>query len=132
MEREIQKIEAIERMRMLDLYPAVIDEFKNEDKINYSERAILYWLNDEMKEKIREWEEETGNIVYHAVYNIFEFGRCLSLLYVSKYADEWSMDVEDLREGYPLAYVLNLDCPDFSEYGTIGIKKAVGGILRTC
>ena len=130
MEKDIQKHEALERMKMLKLHPTVLKEFEKEDKISYSEKAILYWLSDKMKEKIKEWENETGNLVYHAVFNNFEFGRCLSLFYVSQYQEEWEMDRKDLNEDYPFVYVMNIDDPCCSEYGTIGIRKAVGGILR--
>ncbi len=111
MEKDIQKHEALERMKMLKLHPTVLKEFEKEDKI-------------------KEWENETGNLVYHAVFNNFEFGRCLSLFYVSQYQEEWEMDRKDLNEDYPFVYVMNIDDPCCSEYGTIGIRKAVGGILR--
>lgn len=127
-----RKEEALERMKMLKLYPKVISEFEEENKINYSDKAMLFWANQEMKQMIKEWEKETGNLVYHAIYNNFEFGRCLSLFYVSKYEEEWDMDRNDINEGYPFVYVMNLDNPDCSEYGSIGIKKVAGGILRVC
>lgn len=41
------------------------------------------------------------------------------------------MDMEDLREGQALAYVVNMDMPDCSEFGTVGIKPSVGGLIRT-
>lgn len=132
MNKEIQKQEALKRMKMLKLHPNAISEFEKEEKINYSERSFLYWLNKEMKEMIKDWEKETGNIVYHVIYNHLGFGRCLSLLYVSKNEEEWEMDREDLINDCPFVYVINIDCPDFSEYGGIGIRKVNGGILRTC
>lgn len=78
----------------------------------------------------REWEEETGNIVYHVIMNRFEFGLCYSFLYVSQHADEWGLDNENLKEGHPLVYVKNKDDNSLSEYGYIGIKPSFGGLMR--
>jgi len=34
-----------------------------------------------------------------------------------------------MEAGYPMAYVFNLDIPEFSEYGSISVKN-VDGILE--
>ena len=57
--------------------------------------------------------------------------RCLALLYVSAEEEEWELDREDLEGRVPLAYVANLDAPDCSELGSIGIAPANGGLVRT-
>ena len=57
--RELQKQEAIERLKILNLHPNVLSEFKADGTIYYSERineqmrGILYWLsnNDEYVKK---------------------------------------------------------------------------------
>ena len=54
-----QKEEAIKRMEMLGLMDTVIKEFKEEGELNLSEQyGLLYWLNDEEKEMVRQFEEE--------------------------------------------------------------------------
>ena len=53
------------------------------------------------------------------------------MLYVSAEDEEWELDREDLEERVPLAYVANLDAPDCSELGSIGIAPANGGLVRT-
>ena len=40
------------------------------------------------------------------------------------------MDNEDLEAGYPFAYVVNKTYPEFSEFGVIGIRPVLGGIVR--
>ena len=129
--RIAQELEAEKRIKMLNIHPNAVKEFIEEKKLNLSEKGILFWLADEEKQMIREWEDTTGNIAYHIIKNRLEFGLCYSILYVSKYQDEWESDVYDLKEGYPIAYVMNVDDDFCSEYGSIGIKPFFGGLLRT-
>lgn len=96
--REEMKVEALERMKDLSIHENAISEFKDKDKLNKSEKGILFWVSDEEEKMVRDWEKSTGNVVYHAIYNVFEFGRCLSLLYVSEYDEEWEYDREDMKE----------------------------------
>ena len=63
-EREKQKNEAIKRMKTLELYENVIKEFQEENKLNLSESiGVLYWLKEEEKELVKEFENETGATV---------------------------------------------------------------------
>ena len=127
-----QRTEALKRMEMLKLHENAIDEFKKLSLLNQSELGgILYWVEGDMERKIREWEEKTGNLVYHVIHDYTEFGELLSLLYVSQYEEEWEMERDDLVNGYPLAYVMNLTDDWCSEYGSIGIRPQWGGVVRT-
>ena len=127
-----QRTEALKRMELLKLHENVIDDFKEIALLNQSEHGgILYWVEGEMEKKIREWEEKTGNLVYHVIHDYTEFGELLSLLYVSQYEDEWETDREDIQDGYALAYVMNLTDDWCSEYGSIGIRPQWGGVVRT-
>lgn len=128
--REKQKAEALKRMEELKIMGNCRKDFRR-GVLNKSEfGGILYWLNDDEKEQVRKFEEETGNLVYHAILDHLEFGDCLALLYVSEDEEEWEMEREDLKEMYPMSYVCNLDEPMFSEYGTIGIQPRFGGLAR--
>lgn len=126
-----QELEAEERIKKLNLHPNAVKEFLEGRKLNLSERGMLYWLNDDEEKMVRSWEDETGNIVYHVIKNNMEFGLCYSFLYVSKYEEEWEDDNIDLEDGYPLAFVKNVDDDYSSEYGAIGISPRFGGIIRT-
>ena len=127
-----QRTEALKRMKLLNLHENVIDDFKEIALLNQSEHGgILYWGEGEMEKKIREWEEKTGNLVYHVIHDYTEFGELLSLLYVSQYEEEWEMERDDLEDGYPIAYVMNLTDDWCSEYGSIGIRPQWGGVVRT-
>lgn len=124
--------EAVGRMCRLGMMPQVITKFRKQGTVLKSETAgILYDLNDEEKKAVADWEEKSGGIVYAAILSNMVFGRCLALLYVSAEEEEWELDREDLDGRVPLAYVANLDAPDCSELGSIGIAPANGGLVRT-
>lgn len=129
-ERKIE--EAIARMKMLDIIPDAIRQFKNNGTVMSSEPPMggLYWVNDEQKEMIREFEEKNNALVYLVVRSYTGFGTMDSLLFVSDYEEEWDMDREDIKDDIALTYTINHDTPDFSEFGSIGIKRLFGGLVR--
>lgn len=132
MERTIQKQEAIHRMKMLNLHGNVIREFEQEDRLNMSEYGgFLYWLNSDQQAIVDEFEAEWNALVYHVIHSYTSIGEMLTLLYVSNYPEEWEYARLDLAEGYPLAYVKNLDDPYLSEIGSVGIECRIGGLIRT-
>lgn len=137
--KQKQLNEAIKRMEKLDIMKSVIREFKNCGTIYYSERAnsmfpaILYWLdnNKEWMAMARKFEEENGAMVYHAQLTHTKFGDMLSLLFVSKYEEEWKYEREDMDAGgYVQAMVFNLDDDNLSDFGTIQVEPSMGGIVR--
>lgn len=132
MERNIQKQEAIHRMKMLNLHGNVLREFEQEDRLNMSEYGgFLYWLDSDQQAVVDEFEAEWNALVYHVIHSYTSIGEMLTLLYVSNYPEEWEYDRLDLADGYPLAYVKNLDDPYLSEIGSVGIECRIGGLIRT-
>lgn len=128
--KEIQKKEAVERMEKLELLPISISEFKENGKVGLSFGGILFDLKSEYQKMVDEWQEQTGNLVYHVILNHFVFGTCLSMLYVSMDEEEWEFDRQDLLTMTPLVYVKNLDDEMCSEYGCIQVEKHFGGLRR--
>ena len=136
---ELQKEEALERMRAFKLLPKVIKDFDKIGLVYYSERlnkkfdGILSWITNkpEFRKIISDFQIKHKALVYHAILTHTELGDMLSLLYVCETKEEWDMDWEDLREGIQVAYVANLSNPDFSEFGSIGVKPVNGGLSRT-
>lgn len=127
-----QVAEALYRMKKLQLHENVIREFNEEGKLNLSEICgILFWLNEQEEKLVRDWEKKTGNMVYHVIKSYFEFGLCYSFLYVSTHPDEWEYDRDNLKDGYPIAYVHNDTFEFLSEYGSIVIEPQIGGLIRT-
>ena len=129
---EIKKQEALRRMKQLKLHENCINEFEKDGVINKSENGgILYWLEDNEKEIVKEFEKEYDSTVYHVIYNDTEFGELLTLFYVSDYEEEWEMDRDDLNEGYACAYVKNVTYDELSEFGSICFRPRYGGLVRT-
>lgn len=134
-----QKEEAIKRMRLLQLMPQVISDYKKNGRVYYSERqnsffpATLYWLDNhqEYVDIVKEFEKKHKAIVYHAQLTHLEFGDNLALFYVSQYEDEWSQDKDDILNGQLYSRVINLQCEHDSDFGYIGVKPAIGGVVRT-
>ncbi len=129
--REQMKEEAIKRMKMLGINPPTIEEFEQEGKLNVSRGGFLYWLDDEYKAKVAEFEEKYGGLAFAAIESNTEFGKLLSILYVSTHQDEWECDRLGLKSGEAFAYVFNLDVEECSEFGFINVRKRFGGLVRT-
>ena len=131
MNKEERFIEAIERMKMLKLDRKCIETF-TKGKVWESEGyGALYEVNEEEQEIIDNFEKNHPNcLVYHMIHNVYEFGECYSMLYVSSDTDEWPQDKEDIKEGYVFAYVYNKDCEWCSEFGSIAVRPSFGGLVR--
>ena len=128
---ERKKQEALDRMKTLNLYPNIIKEFQQDNTVNMSELGFLYWLTDEQKQYVSEFETEHDALVYHVIHNYTEFGELLTFFYVSDHEEEWEYDRADLKDGYACAYVKNLDEDAFSEFGSVAFKEQFGGLVRT-
>ena len=137
---QAQVTEALLRMKALNIHENAIHEFRSEGKLNRSERqmlnglvpvGVLYWLDEEETAMVKEWEQETGNMVYHVIKSFTTMGVMYSFLYVSKNTEEWARDMEALKEGYAFAYVKNAEDEWCSEYGEIAIMPCYGGVIRT-
>lgn len=125
--------EAVERMRLLGLSKYAINDFKREQKINFSEGiGALYWVdNDNYGQFVKDFEEQYNAIVYHCIHTQTSFGDLLAMLYISDNPEEWSFDKNDIKDGYPIAYVKNITDDYCSEFGSIGITPMFGGLMRT-
>ena len=131
MEKAKQKQEALERMKMLKLHGNIIKEFDKEGIVNLSENGgFLYWLDSDQQAIVDEFEAEHDALVYHVIHDFTELGELYSLLYVSKYEEEWEDERTDLKDGYALVYVKNVNDDFCSEFGSIGIKPQFGGLVR--
>ena len=128
---ERKKQEALERMKMLNLFENAIRDFQQDNKVNMSECGFLYWLDDEQTKMVSEFETEHDTLVYHVIHNYTEFGELLTFFYVSDQEEEWEYDRADLKDGYACAYVKNLDEDAFSEFGSVAFKEQFGGLVRT-
>lgn len=131
MNKEERFIEAIERMKLLKLDNSCIEAFVK-GKVWESEGfGALYEVNQKEQKLIDNFEKNHPNcLVYHMIHNIFEFGECYSMLYVSGDKEEWQQDKQDIKDGYTFAWVENVDNDWCSEFGSIAIKSQFGGLVR--
>lgn len=129
--KEKQKQEALERMKMLHISENVVKEFDLYGKLNLSENGgYLYWLDEAEEKMVKDFEEDQNCLVYHVIKSYTNLGLMYSLLYVSQWEEEWESDKEDIKEGMALVYVKNETMPECSEFGSIGIKPSIGGLIR--
>lgn len=130
--RDMKKTEAIHRMRCMGIFKDAIKQFEKEDIVMVCEPPIggLYWLNDEEKKMVQEFEQEYNALVYLVVRSFTNIGQMDNIFYVSDHEEEWYADREDIAENLACVYVKNYDMPDCSEFGTIAYKGVGGGILR--
>lgn len=126
-----QQKEALNRMVMLNMSRQCINAFKRGEVWESEGIGALYECNDKEKQYIAEFEKAHDAVVYHMIHNITEFGELYTMLFVSKYKSEWTSDRYDLEDGYALAYVKNITAPECSEFGSVGIRPSIGGLVRT-
>ena len=127
--RNTMKAEAVKCMGILKLDKRCIKEFeKGNVWLSSGPFGGLYEADDKLKNMIKDVETEHDIIVFHVVENMVHGMHCYSMLCVCKYPEEYEMDAEDLKDGYAFSYVLNVDAPDCSEFGTICVKSSVGGV----
>lgn len=129
---EMKKAEAVRRMKLFGIFPEAVSLFEKDGAVMCSEPPLggLYYLSEEQQKLVNDFEEKNDALVYLVVRSFTELGTMDSFLYVSDFVEEWEFDLSDVRDGYPLTYTHNYDCPEFSEFGSIGVEKRGGGLIR--
>ena len=128
-------------LKAYHIHASVSNAFRKGTKnhrLFYSERAsktfpaILYFVdnNPEWADIIKDYEAETGNLVFHATLTHTEFGDLLDLLSIPSEAEDIQPFLEDLSHGLIYSHCVNLTDPMCSESGMIQIRPAMGGIER--
>lgn len=133
-DREEMIQEGIKRMKLLKLHPNVINEFKEEQRLNKSDlnKGILYWLNEEEQEMIKRLEKKYKFMTYHIIHSYSNLGETYEVLFIKDNKEEWKAEKEDLKNGYAMARVEVINCSINSEFGYIGVKSINGGVVRVC
>lgn len=136
--RERQKEEAILRMKTLekvfDLNPHLV-QYLEEDRVYYSyvNSGIFPSIDsieyDERNvEVVRQFVKEyPGSYVYHAIETDTQFGKMLTLLFVSSSPEEWP--TERLENNYIFSYVYNFGM-EFGELGDVFLSSDCGALVR--
>lgn len=132
-----QKDLAVKALETLGCYKPYLNAFKRQKDpvVTMYEGFGGYYLDPkygsnetELIDKIKEIETTYGGTVYAVIHNLTSIGEMYSLLYISKYAE----DAKTMfGKNWAYAYVWNKDYDECSEFGSIGIKSALGGLIRT-
>lgn len=131
---EEKRSEAIKRMKAFGFLHEATELFEADGTPLSSEPpwGAFYALNDQQKAAVHEFEEEYGGLVYSVIRSFHqELGVIDNLLYVSDEKDEWPWDWGDIENMCPCIYAVNYNTPEFSEFGSIGVKMGAGaGLIR--
>lgn len=135
--REEQRDIAIKALKQLKIYNPYIEKFKEDGTVTLFQRYAGFYVdetqNQEVLDIIKKFEEESGSLVYTVTEEYFEFGHCYTMLFVSKYKDDAAFTIDKTLQSNvfaAFAWVHNCDEPMFSEYGTVCVRTALGGIRR--
>lgn len=131
--REEMKAEALSRMKKIGMDNTAVVQFEKNDRVFISIRGVLRAMFDTEIEMIQKWEQETGCLVYHAIYADSGAGAMLSLLFVSKYEEDWPTERQISRDGEVMGmygYAMNLDQDMFSDYGLLWLANDNGVFFR--
>lgn len=129
---ERKKEEAIKRMKAWEIFPGTVKQFERDNKLSESQPPMgaCFWVEGEQLKRVKEFEKEHDALVYFIIHSYTNMGEMESYLYVSDEEEEWEYDWEDLRNGTQLVYVYNRDIPEFSEFGSIGIRRTTAAGLK--
>lgn len=133
MERQKKIDETIKRMKELKIFDDTIESFKK-GKVSQSIQGFMYWVDEntenDLAKKIADFETENNAIVYYVIATNTNFGMLYNLLFVGDNEEEWEYEHEDIKDNYVFSYVINIDEPMFSEFGTIVVSQQYGGLVR--
>ena len=126
---EAKRREAVKRMESAGFAEEIIGNFKQNIIMIYDQgKRELRTLTEEENAAMKKLESEKNNIlIFFVIRTNTAVGLMDSFLYVSDEKDEWSMDREDMKYNYPIAYVKNYDCEMYSAFGGI-VVNYVGGV----
>lgn len=133
--KDQQKQNAIRYLETIGCYKPYLNAYKKGTVTMY-EGYGGYYVDEhnepELINKIREVEEEYGGTVYAVIHNMTNFGELYTMLWSGKYEEDEEYSVHPVGDGSfnVFSWVWNKDDEWCSEFGTVQIKPALGGLLR--
>ena len=131
---QAKKDKAIELMKQLKIHKPFIDDFKERNLVCYFENCIGFWVyqEPEVEAKMREIEQEYNCMVYAITHEFTNIGELYNFLIIPNYPEEWDELIYAQRNNQYIAYAYVWNKTDdwCSEFGSISIQSAVGGIRR--
>lgn len=136
-----QRAEAVARMHLLNMntWPNVISDFQNNGTVWTSSDPAgdLLKGDTDTETAIKEFHQLHSEwLVYHAINGKYKDSdgteyHLVSLLFVDDIPNEWHFDRDDITRQRPYAFAYNVDVPEYSETGTIGIMQNGNAYRRT-
>ncbi len=125
--RSKKQKEALARMEMLGIGSTIIRAFDRLDssRIYDTEEHRYLPLDREEEKRVSAFEQENNALVYFIIRSYTSLGVMDNYLFVSDHPQEWEQDRQDIKNMEVMAYVYNRDDPELSEFGYIGVKKAL-------
>ena len=133
MNKQARKEQAIKYLQQLDIYKPYVDGFEQNDHVCVFERFAGFWVYQypEIEKRMKAIEKEYGCTVYAITHELTPFGECYSFLIVTKYKEEWKTLLRsDKNKHIAFAYVWNKTDEWCSEFGSVSLQGAFGGITR--
>ena len=133
MNKQQRKEQAIKYLNQLDIYKPYVDGFEQNDHVCVFERYAGFWVYQypEIEKRMKAIEKEYGCTVYAITHELTPFGECYSFLIVTKYKEEWKTLLRsDKNKHIAFAYVWNKTDEWCSEFGSVSLQSAFGGITR--
>ena len=125
---------ALKCLEALKIYGPYVRKFQSKKTIPcFFENFGGFWVDQEPEiyNKMKQIEKEYNCTVYAITHEFTQFGECYSFLLVTNYKSEWkNLVVTENGTHYAFAYVWNKTDDDCSEFGTVIVKSALGGITR--
>ena len=118
-------------MKMLKVHPIAIEKLKTDNKVFVSKSDGLLCEADAQQRKMIDFERGLDAVVYQCILSQSSLGLMFSMLFVSKYDDEWILENKNIENGCVFAMVENLDDPNCSDMGSIGVVSSSGLLIRT-
>ena len=131
--RNRQKADAIARLRELEAPKKIIRDVKKRGKVYLclSPFGVFDELTPEFAQEIKQFEERYSAIVFFVIRDDIHVHHLDSLLYVSRFPEEWRDEHLDISEGRVMTYTINRTAPGCSEFGTVCFDRTnYGGIVR--
>lgn len=129
--REQQHKNAIQFLNQIGSYKPYTNAFKNGTITMYEGFGGYYVEDEHLLKIIRDVEEQYDGTVYAVIHDFTNFGEMYTLLWSTGYEEDVDYSIEeDNGTYYAMSYVYNKTVPEFSEFGTVGIKPMFGGLVR--
>ena len=133
MNKQARKEQAIAYLNQLGIYTPYVKGFKEKDNVCFFERYAGFWVyqEPEVEKKMKAIEKEFNCTVYAITHEFTNFGECYSFLIVTNDKHEWKTLLRSNKNKHnAFAYVWNKTDDWCSEFGTVTVQNAFGGITR--